>query len=189
MDAALAQTIYDIFSATGADVTFLSSDCVLFKLHTAHLNSNSYVLSQEAAGNRPVNLPEAAEVLEVLFQFIEPLPASRRNRQPSVLDIEPGLFFAVSEASEKYRVYAAMNICVTHVAMANMASECPFQILNHCVKYGYSDTVDGTAEKSLSQLLSAAVHNITSPDVLRRWILYYEKWRQAGRTSIKILVT
>lgn len=60
-----------------------------------------------------VSLPETSEVLEVLFQFITPPSEAAGYRQPSVMKMEPNLFFRVAEAAEKYAVFGAMNVCLT----------------------------------------------------------------------------
>jgi hypothetical protein len=105
-----------------ANITFISSDHVLFRMHQTHINSSSAGLaipdSELIIGSESVQLSEPSETLEILFQFIEPPSESRNYRQPSVLDMEPRLFFAVAEAAEKYIVYGAMNICLTRMQYA-----------------------------------------------------------------------
>jgi len=62
-----------------------------------------------------VKLRESSEILEILFQFIEPCPESSQYRQPSAMDIEAETFFAIAEAAEKYIVFGAMNTCITRM--------------------------------------------------------------------------
>ncbi|KAF9470648.1 hypothetical protein BDN70DRAFT_845781 [Pholiota conissans] len=184
MDAASPNTTSTIFCALNADAVFLSSDNVTFKVHRIYLIANSSVLATEASQtSEVVHLPEAANVLEVLFQFVEPPSVAQRKRQISVLSMQADLFFEVAEASEKYAVYAAMNLCFTRMSMPAMISAYPFQILNHCAKHGYVDLADEAAEKSLSHSLRTAVRKLTAPDVLHRWILYYDHWREAARNT------
>jgi hypothetical protein len=76
--------------------------------------SSDYAL----VGLHPVQLPEHSQVLEILFQFIEPSSASRSYRQPSVIDLKLDIFFALAEAAEKYIVPSAMNICLTRMPYA-----------------------------------------------------------------------
>jgi hypothetical protein len=106
-----------------ANITFISSDHVLFRMHQTHINYSSAGLAipdskELIIGSESVPLSEPSETLEILFQFIEPPSESRNYRQPSVLDMEPRLFFAVAEAAEKYIVYGAMNICLTRMQYA-----------------------------------------------------------------------
>ncbi|KAF9473645.1 hypothetical protein BDN70DRAFT_937271 [Pholiota conissans] len=186
MDAASPKTTSEIFCSPDVDMVFLSSDHVTFRLRTIHIISNSSILNDVAVrSSEVIHLPEAADVLEVLFQFIEPPNATRRNRQPSVLNMEINLFFGVAEAAGEYSVYAAMNTCLTHMAMP-IVSAYPFQVLNHCAKYGYVDLADEAAEKNLSHSFETAVQKLTASNVLQKWMIYYGKWRKAARESAAI---
>jgi hypothetical protein len=101
-----------------ADLTFVSSDHVLFKIHEKHINLNSAgfdIPENLVIGSDAVPLPEPSETLEILFQFVEPPSKSRSYRQPSVLNMKPRFFFAFAEAAEKYIVYSAMNTCLTRM--------------------------------------------------------------------------
>ena len=60
-----------------------------------------------------VPLEEDSETLVLLFRFIHPRTESSNFRQPSVMDMEPGILFALAEAAEKYQVFGAMNTCIT----------------------------------------------------------------------------
>ncbi|KAF8185681.1 hypothetical protein BJ912DRAFT_972829 [Pholiota molesta] len=75
-----------LFCDPTADITFISSD----------------------------HLPEHSQVLEILFQFIEPSSADHLK-----LDI----FFALAEAAEKYIVPSAMNICLTRMPLVDQAAK------------------------------------------------------------------
>jgi hypothetical protein len=65
--------------------------------------------------DQPVLLPESAQVLEILFQFIHPPFRSEHFYQPSVIKMDVNVLFDVATAAEKYVVYAAMNVCVTRM--------------------------------------------------------------------------
>jgi hypothetical protein len=87
-------------------------------IHGKHVNSNSagFAIPENTfIGSDAVQLSEPSETLEILFQFIEPPSDSQNFRQPSVIGMEPSLFFAVAEAAEKYIVYSAMNVCLTRM--------------------------------------------------------------------------
>ena len=103
-------------SDSSADVTFKSSDGVLFKIFKAHLGTASAGFNapdMTVVDKKPNLLEEPSSVLEILFQFIHPCPEAKQYRQPSVLDLEAKIFFAVAEAAEKYIVYGAMNTFLT----------------------------------------------------------------------------
>ncbi|KAJ3508787.1 hypothetical protein NLJ89_g5559 [Agrocybe chaxingu] len=112
-----------LFRDPNADVTFTSSDGVLFKIHRRHLEPTTGgfpVADAMVVGPEPVALPEPADVLEALFQFIQPPTEATNFRQPSVHNMQEDIFFAVAEAAEKYLVYGAMNICVTFMRCAHL---------------------------------------------------------------------
>jgi hypothetical protein len=118
IDSLMFIMVFHIVCDPTADLTFVSSDHVLFKIHGKHVNSNSAGLAiteNMIIGSDTVQLSEPSETLEILFQFIEPPSDSQNFRQPSVIGMEPSLFFAVAEAAEKYVVYSAMNICLTRM--------------------------------------------------------------------------
>ncbi|KAF9477412.1 hypothetical protein BDN70DRAFT_947397, partial [Pholiota conissans] len=103
-----------------ADVTFISSDHVTFKIHSVYLNlSTSIGFAQapqdDASQSEPTLLAESAEVLEIIFQFIEPPPLSRNHKHPSIAELTPELFFQVAEAAEKYVIYGATNISLIRI--------------------------------------------------------------------------
>ncbi|CAA7268730.1 unnamed protein product [Cyclocybe aegerita] len=112
-----------LFWDPNADVTFISSDGVLFKIYRRHLEPTTGGFPGADAmvvGPEPVALPEPANVLEVLFQFIQAPTEATNFRQPSVHDMQEDIFFAVAEAAEKYLVYGAMNICITFMRCAHL---------------------------------------------------------------------
>ncbi|KAF9473853.1 hypothetical protein BDN70DRAFT_843093, partial [Pholiota conissans] len=144
-------TCSDLFDTTGADVTFISSDFVLFKMQSTHLSLNSVGFVQAGEhiiAAEPVALEESSQVLEILFQFIEPPPESRNFRHPEVDDIMIDLFFELAEAAEKYIVYAAVGVCLAR--MKQLLEEYPFEVLNHCARHGHPDLADRAAEITIS---------------------------------------
>ena len=56
-----------------------------------------------------MNLDEASDVLEILFQFVYP------RRHPTLEDTEFETLLAVAEAVEKYQVFSAMNLCAVRL--------------------------------------------------------------------------
>ena len=105
---------------TTADVVFVSSDNVIFRIHRAYLNTTTTagfaVPPLTSSDDSQVRLTEPSEVLEVLFQFIQPCSVeSDQYRQPSVMTMTPENLFAVAEAAEKYIVFGAMNTFITRM--------------------------------------------------------------------------
>jgi hypothetical protein len=48
---------------------------------------------------------EPSSILEIVFQFMYP------RRQPNIKDLGFQTILAVADAVEKYKVFAAMNLC------------------------------------------------------------------------------
>ncbi|KAF9560046.1 hypothetical protein CPC08DRAFT_622462, partial [Agrocybe pediades] len=96
-----------------AEITFLSSDNVAFKIFRKHLEVNSAGFSppENIDVTEAVLLPEASDVLEILFSFVHLPGESEHFRQPRLMDLEERLFFLVAEAAEKYIVSSLMNMC------------------------------------------------------------------------------
>jgi hypothetical protein len=132
-----------------------------------------------------VPLPETSDVLEILFQFIHPPSEAAGYRQPSVMQMEPNLFFKVAEAAEKYAVFGAMNLCVTWMQYAivsplsffqylmttsHIVEDHPLRILNHSGKHGYTELSDKAAEISVRCSLADAGRQITHPGLLGKWV-------------------
>jgi hypothetical protein len=94
-----------------ADVVFLSSDHILFKIHAKNLETHC------GAGFPPSNimplegekipLAEDSQTLEQLFAFIYPRPLPDLNGDAVSFE----LLEKVAVAAEKYEVFVAMSIC------------------------------------------------------------------------------
>ncbi|KAF8990734.1 hypothetical protein BDQ17DRAFT_343944 [Cyathus striatus] len=90
-----------------ADVSFKSSDGVLFALHRRNLATH-------AGGFPPpdtykiINIPEHSETLELLLQFVYPPDV------PELAGVPFALFMQLAYAAEKYVVYIAIPWCRMH---------------------------------------------------------------------------
>lgn len=104
-----------------ADITFKSSDNVLFKIHSKYLEATSAGFtppSPVAMNQEAVLLDEPSDVLEILFRFIHPPSEAQQYRQPTMLGVKSEILFGVAEAAEKYLVFGAMNICLSRMECA-----------------------------------------------------------------------
>lgn len=98
------------FCAADADLTFLSNDSVLFKVHRKNLDmlSEGFAAPARVSGEGEiVQLVESAAVLELLFQYVYP------QRQPKLELVEFEVLNGLAEAVEKYQVYPALENCKT----------------------------------------------------------------------------
>ncbi|KIM42587.1 hypothetical protein M413DRAFT_120224 [Hebeloma cylindrosporum] len=168
-------TSIPIISATfcdpEADITFKSSDSVLFKIHRKYLEATSAGFTAPPfveTDHEVVLLQEPCEVLEILFRFIHPPTESQQYRQPAMMGVKPDVLFAVAEAAEKYLVFGAMNICLSR--MDKIAEERPLEILNHCYKHGYDELADQVALHTIAFRLPVVAAKLTYPGLLQKWV-------------------
>ncbi|KAF9477410.1 hypothetical protein BDN70DRAFT_922640 [Pholiota conissans] len=181
MSTSSTPTTSALFCSPSADIEFISSSNNLFKLHSTYLTpQTSAGLAQLATGSLdisdPVRLTESSEVLELLFQFIEP-PASDPNgvRSAAFLEeVDPTLFFSVAEAAEKYGVSSAVSAC--HARMETLLSDYPLEILNHSTLHAHPTLADKAAYEALSTPLSSAALKLTAPGLLAHYVTYYATW-------------
>ncbi|KAF9472225.1 hypothetical protein BDN70DRAFT_887232 [Pholiota conissans] len=181
-----------LFCEDDADVTFISSDNVVFKIHSIHLNlstSTGFARTPgdttSPTGSEAVHLQEPAAVLEIIFQFIKPPPLSRDYKQPSIFDLDVELFFGVAEAIEKYVIYGPLHVCL--VRMKQLVNEHPLEVLNHCILHGHTDLADTAAQLSLSHPMDEVIQKLTAPGLLPRFIIYHERWTSLGQIAAEFL--
>lgn len=97
--------------ALDADITILSADGILFKVHRKNLEVHSDVFAGAEDATRPengdeiVHLPENSDVLDLLFQYMY------RQPQPDLNKVEFATIAGLAEAAEKYVVYSALEWC------------------------------------------------------------------------------
>ncbi|KIM36669.1 hypothetical protein M413DRAFT_77880, partial [Hebeloma cylindrosporum] len=119
--------------AADADLTFLSNDSVLFKVHRKNLDmlSEGFAAPARVSGEGEiVQLVESAAVLELLFQYVYP------QWQPKLELVE--VLNGLAEAVEKYQVYPALENCKTSM---QAAIDHPVEVLEYAIKHGYKDLV------------------------------------------------
>ena len=90
-----------------SDVTFKSSDNILFRIHKVNLkvSARGFAPPEFETFDEITCLTESAKILELLFQFCYP------DRRPDVEQPEFDDLALLAEAAEKYEVFSAMNIC------------------------------------------------------------------------------
>lgn len=106
-------------NADDSDLTIRSCDNELFRVHARNLHEHSESFpAPSGLLSRPediVSLPETAETLELLFQFMYPQP------QPNLRSLSFEKFAALTEAVEKYGVYPAQQVCNIIMAYVTQA--------------------------------------------------------------------
>ncbi|KAF9477405.1 hypothetical protein BDN70DRAFT_994982 [Pholiota conissans] len=179
-----------LFCEEDADVTYISSDKIVFKIHSMHLNPSTSVglaLSQTNTISTPgaINMKERSDVLEILFQFIEPPPRSRNYKHPSVSDISLDLFLRITEAVEKYVVYGAMRICLER--LEELASKHPGEVLNYCTLHDHADIADKAAEHLLAHPIDEVILKLSAPNLILRYLIYSHKyWEKVRKAAYRM---
>ncbi|KZP04194.1 hypothetical protein FIBSPDRAFT_844272 [Athelia psychrophila] len=134
-NVARAQSVTsDRFCAQDADMTFESSDHVLFRVHRKNLEITSEGFAPPSGttiSNGFVQLSERAEILDLLFQYTYP------QRPPDLTSIRFEAFTDLAEATEKYQMFGAMEIC--RLLMKAAYNDHPFEVLLYSTRHGYSE--------------------------------------------------
>jgi len=91
--------------AADSDVTIQSSDSVLFHVHLVNLTINFGSLEFLVQGDGVAQLPESSATLDLLFQFCYP------EQHPDLENLKFDILGGLAEATEKYQLYSAINVC------------------------------------------------------------------------------
>ncbi|KAF5380011.1 hypothetical protein D9615_006299 [Tricholomella constricta] len=164
--------------ATDADVTFRSSDGVLFNIHLLNLKANTegFVPPENATFGDIADLTETSATLEMLFQFIYPA------RHPELEAVNFVLLEDLAEAAEKYQVYAAMNIC--KIRMKKTLPAHASEVMFYAMKHGYPDIMDMAAPLLIAKSLKESCSNIPIQYILP-WIRYHDTWLQVLQRAMQ----
>ncbi|KAJ7633274.1 hypothetical protein FB45DRAFT_832729 [Roridomyces roridus] len=168
MDAAQTAPAQDVpsekFNFPDADVTFKSSDNVLFHLHRKNLDvcAGGFPPSEMASTEGEiVELTETSTTLELLFQFMYP------QRHPA-LDTTPfEVLEPLAEAAEKYQVFPAMNIC--HIRLRDMVHDHPVAVAAYAAKHDYPFLVSEVAPMMIS-MPALQVIEMLPPYLILPWV-------------------
>ncbi|KAG6847925.1 hypothetical protein H0H93_004853 [Arthromyces matolae] len=119
------------FQALDAEITFKSSDGILFHIHKANLVacSESFTPPENSTFDEIVPLTEDSATLELLFQFIYPQP------NPDLDQLKFEELALLAEAAEKYRVFPAMNLCAICMERPDHLKAHAEEILQHALKH------------------------------------------------------
>ncbi|KAG5640522.1 hypothetical protein DXG03_008226 [Asterophora parasitica] len=177
------------FDAPDADIAFVSSDGVTFKLHKKHLDTTAgaFPPSEFHTTDEVVPLAEPSATLEIVFKFLYP------SRYPELEESMPFELFAdVAEAAEKYQVFLAIAAskslmrrveytcdrrCLasnnhTHNLLRKTLPSHADKIALHALKHGRKDILDWAAIPLLCYPFEKTIDML--PDhVVRPWAIYY----------------
>ncbi|KAJ7476407.1 hypothetical protein B0H11DRAFT_1917628 [Mycena galericulata] len=147
-----------------ADVTFKSSDSVLFHVHRKNLEvcAEGFPPVEISVSTGEISdLLETAETLDLLFQFMYP------KRHPA-LDTTPfEILHPLAEAAETYQVFPAMNIC--HIRLRDMVHEHPVEVAVYAAKHDYP-------------MPPVDVIGLLPGYLVLPWIRYVQEWTRVHQT-------
>ncbi|GLB39475.1 putative chitin synthase III catalytic subunit [Lyophyllum shimeji] len=163
--------------AADADVTFVSSDDVLFHVHKRNLEiaAAGFPPAGFDASGEIVPLTESAATLELLFQYVYP------RRHPYLEDTPFEVLSPLAEAAEKYQVFAAMNIC--RIRMSNTLPNYVAEVFNYAYRHGYVDVVRTAVPFLLDVPLDEVVKKL-SAHLIVPWVCYREAWSRAALAAL-----
>ncbi|KAJ6502894.1 hypothetical protein C8R47DRAFT_218682 [Mycena vitilis] len=162
-------------SAPDADMTVVSSDGTLFKVHSRNLAAHSDVFRNAADATLPgigedtVYLTESAETLDLLFRLMYgPSP-------PALALLKFETLARLAEAVEKYSVHSALTAC--RLQMKAAASEHPFEVLMYATRHDLPKLANDAAQRSMGRGVTEALA-VLPPDDFEPWILFHERWHR-----------
>ncbi|KAK6983950.1 hypothetical protein R3P38DRAFT_3108587 [Favolaschia claudopus] len=169
------------FNSPSADITFKSSDGIFFQIHRKNLEvcTEGFPPSDVVATkDEVVELTETSTTLELLFQFIYP-------QRHLALDTTPfDILYPLAEASEKYQVFPAMNIC--HIRLRDMVDEHPAEISVYAAKHHYPYLVSHVAPMMIS-MDPIKVAEILPPHLIVPWTRYVQEWTKVHQHTALVL--
>ncbi|KAG6827492.1 hypothetical protein H0H92_011568 [Tricholoma furcatifolium] len=136
--------ISERFNSEDADVAFRSSDGVIFKLHSANLNTatENLVVRRGTKLIEPVALDDKSDALTTLFQFVYPA------LHPDLEGLDFPRLLSIATAAEKYRIYSAMNVC--KIQIKHTLPQHSREIVYYGMSFRYHDIVDIAAPLVIS---------------------------------------
>ncbi|KAJ7095647.1 hypothetical protein C8R44DRAFT_684383, partial [Mycena epipterygia] len=163
------------FNFANADVTFKSSDGVLFHIHRKNLEvcAEGFPPGEISTEGEVVELIETSVTLELLFQFMYP------QRHPALNTTPFEVLHPLAEAAEKYQVFPAMNIC--HIRLRDMVHEHPVEVAVYAAKHDYPYLVSEVAPMMLS-MPPVDVITILPSYLVLPWIRYVQEWTRVLQT-------
>ncbi|KAF8989148.1 hypothetical protein BDQ17DRAFT_1314430 [Cyathus striatus] len=153
-----------IFNKFDAEVTFKSSDGVLFAIHKRNLaqHTGGFPPEETCAGPEAIELSEESETLELLFQFVYP------PDNPSLNEVPFTTLLKVAHAAEKYMVYIARSAC----RMFNLKSsdkEDLKSIVKYAAENSYTDIIDAAASLLVPEPLHSTIFCFTT-ELQTTWV-------------------
>ncbi|CAK5282568.1 unnamed protein product [Mycena citricolor] len=166
-----------LFNASDADVSFISSDRTLFRVHRKNLEvcAEGFPPCEVASpgSQELIPLEECSTILELLFQFIYP------RRHPGLDTVTFDVLAPLAEAAEKYQVFPAMNIC--HIRLRDMGKDHPVEVAAYAAKHDYPHLL-GEIGPMMISMPAVDVADLLPPNLFRPWTRYVQEWVRIHQT-------
>ncbi|KAJ7073013.1 hypothetical protein C8F01DRAFT_1045859 [Mycena amicta] len=179
-------TISQRFNAADADLTILSADNVVFKVHQNNLKVHSEVFANMVntatkAPEEAVHLSETSDVLEILFQYMYCQP------QPELDGVAFDVSTQIAEAAEKYLVYSALPALRQKMSKHIRVDEHALEVLSFALRHDLKALANEAVPKSLGFPLKDALA-VMSPESFIKWALFHDKWHTKAREQLTLSI-
>ncbi|KAF9002650.1 hypothetical protein BDZ89DRAFT_1169708 [Hymenopellis radicata] len=160
------------FAAEDADILILSSDNVLFRLHSVNIRTHTTVFpigDNLTPSSEPATFSEESSILEILFAHLYPSPPL-----PDLEELEVEIVQAVGCAAHKYGIASAMLIA--DLKMIAWAEEYPAEVASYALlHFGAGPRLDRAMIYSISIPLETAI-TLFTPKVFIAWLFHRDRW-------------
>ncbi|KAJ7147019.1 hypothetical protein C8R44DRAFT_899377, partial [Mycena epipterygia] len=153
-----------------SNVTIVSSDGVLFKVHHKNMEVHSDIFADAANVTLPENgadevvtLSESSAVLDLLSQYMYHQP------QPDLNALEFSIFDGLARAAQKYVVYSALPAVAIKMKCVDSVAKYPLQVLDYAARHNHKELANEAAHLSVDLPFAQAV-SILAPDTLVKWV-------------------
>ncbi|KAH8801986.1 hypothetical protein DL96DRAFT_774393 [Flagelloscypha sp. PMI_526] len=167
-------TVHEQYNSPTANISILSSNNVLFRIHSKNLATMSaaFQVPLDSESSEAARFDESSEVLACLFGFLYTDEAP-----PNLLDKKVGVIEKVGRAAHKYFVMSAVTVC--QLRMVDLAKTTEASTLFHAFAYlvefhgedtGFGPTLDTLAFRTLDNTFYD-VSKWLSGVTLAAWVL------------------
>ncbi|KAH8801985.1 hypothetical protein DL96DRAFT_1823506 [Flagelloscypha sp. PMI_526] len=188
-------TLHERFQAADADMCIVSSDNVLFKVHSKNLTVNSGAFPADLGGtlrDEPAYFDESSTILGYLFAFIY-----ADQDHPTLIDCDMQTILSIGIAANKYMVPAAKNACFHMMRQPAKETDDTAAILGALAYLNmyHSDAPDETYHQLSMQSLDWSAINFAeavkvvkreefwNPQLISTWRLWKMMWMQRDRRN------
>ncbi|KAF9002648.1 hypothetical protein BDZ89DRAFT_650466 [Hymenopellis radicata] len=162
------------FAAEDADILVLSSDNVLFRLHSVNIRTHTTVFpigDNLTPSSEPTRFSEESSILEILFAHLYPYAPL-----PDLQNLSTATVLAVACAAHKYGIASAMFIFDLKMIGCRAESN-PTEVASYALHHFESGSpfLERAMMHSITIPLETAI-TLFPPKVFVAWLFYRERW-------------